>query len=786
MSRWLRSALALLRPGLLLTVLPVAVVLVAAGPSILRSENTTLGCWILPNAAVSFASALDPVCPLDPYERIIRIDAEDKPVHRRADLLAALPRDGSPLVVTAARGSARRSVAIPIIDDSRELRVAQFLIATALSGVLVALGLSLRLRRESPAATPIAVLCATSAIFLVATIARSSTPILDLSWILAQGLLAAALCHLALVYPRERRLAERAPGIVTLLYAGAFALTAAEWVGFRHHNDALWEIADRTAATWIVAATGALGVSSLLALHETSSVRERVQARILLMASAVAIALLAILAMDPGGALPLAPRRTVAIGLIGFLVLLTYLVSRFGLLDVPLAVRWTAAHVVYATIVSALAYGAFYIVAAAGATSPPTMDPAILYAGVFGALVLLEGLRRFSWATTERWVTPWAPKLETLRSEGVGEISRADSPDAVASLLATTVRDGVDARGVAVFLPLGEAGWRLGAAAGTLDLSPELPKLAGALTAERAVQSGRVDIVDLGQAAGRDAPRIQALRRAGIGLTAVLPGARAFAGVLLANLGRRPRLLSSDHLSFVEQLCAQSALALDNLHLQYHLLLSARMAAVGHAAAGLAHDLGRPLGEIFLEARRDGANSPMRPDAAAIASLASECLEQLQRFVAEGKEATGPPGAPAALGLVLEAACDRAARLHPGSRPVLRLPPHLPHVSDPGSVQRVVENLLENAMHWSDPDAPVELYARTDERRIVLQVIDHGPGLSPEARARAFEPFFSERGGSGLGLTICKHIVEGLGGTIALDSTAVGTRFTVALPRESS
>ncbi len=778
MIRWLPNAAAL-------TVLPVAAVLVAAGAAILRPGHATLGCWILPNAAVSFLGALDPVCPVDAYERIVRIEASDRPVHDRADLTAALPADTPWLRVTAARGSNQRSVAIPIIAESRRLRVAQLLIAAMLSAALTALGLSLRLRRQSPAATPIAVLCATSAIFLAAAIARSSTAVLDLSWILAQGLLAAALCHLALVYPRERRVATRAPGLVTFFYAGALALTTIEWIGLRH-NDSLWEVADRTAATWIVAATVALGVSSLLALHEASSARERTQARILLSGSVAAIALLAVLTLDPGAALPVAPRRTIAIALTSFLVLLIYLISRFDLLDVPLAVRWTAAYGVYATIVSALVHGALYVVAATGTAPFPTIDPAVLYAGVFVSLVLLDALRRLSWATSERWVTPWAPKLETLRAYCLGQISRADSTEAVASMLATAIRDGLDARGVAVYLPLGDAAWRLAAGAGTMHVDPRLPRLATALATEEPGGSARIEVVDVSQLSSQENPGVKELRRLGVHVTAVLPGSRRFTAVALADLGKRPRLISSDHLSFIEQLCAHSVLALENLDLQYHLLLSARMAAVGHAAAGLAHDLGRPLGEIFLEAATGGVSTSGRgADTMVIQQLASECLDQLQRFVADGKRTPRFVGDGAALSVILEAACDRAARLHEGPRPVLRLPPQLPSVADPGSVQRVIENLLENAIHWTDPEAPVELYANADDRQIVIQVIDHGPGLTLEAQARAFEPFFSERGSTGLGLTVCKHIVEGLGGTIAVQSSPRGARFTIALPRRS-
>ena len=69
--------------------------------------------------------------------------------------------------------------------------------------------------------------------------------------------------------------------------------------------------------------------------------------------------------------------------------------------------------------------------------------------------------------------------------------------------------------------------------------------------------------------------------------------------------------------------------------------------------------------------------------------------------------------------------------------------------------------------------------------RVSVQVIDSGPGIPPEVRPRIFEPFYTTKGqgeGSGLGLSICKEIVERHEGSLTVESAPGHTVFTVSLP----
>jgi signal transduction histidine kinase len=104
---------------------------------------------------------------------------------------------------------------------------------------------------------------------------------------------------------------------------------------------------------------------------------------------------------------------------------------------------------------------------------------------------------------------------------------------------------------------------------------------------------------------------------------------------------------------------------------------------------------------------------------------------------------------------------------------------------------RVVQNLLQNAIHHTPADGTVSIEAHDRGGRLALAVKDTGKGIAPESLERVFEPFWrgdeARRGaGSGLGLTLSKRIVEALGGEIRVESEpARGSRFAIELPSPS-
>ncbi len=108
--------------------------------------------------------------------------------------------------------------------------------------------------------------------------------------------------------------------------------------------------------------------------------------------------------------------------------------------------------------------------------------------------------------------------------------------------------------------------------------------------------------------------------------------------------------------------------------------------------------------------------------------------------------------------------------------------------ADSAQLERAFANLLENAARHSGGH-PVSLRARAVGQRVVVRVVDRGPGIPSAQRARVFEPFYrsgTERSGhrgSGLGLAIARGFVEANGGTIAVESLpGQGTTFVVEFP----
>jgi signal transduction histidine kinase len=109
---------------------------------------------------------------------------------------------------------------------------------------------------------------------------------------------------------------------------------------------------------------------------------------------------------------------------------------------------------------------------------------------------------------------------------------------------------------------------------------------------------------------------------------------------------------------------------------------------------------------------------------------------------------------------------------------------------DPDRISTVLRNLVDNALKYSAEGTPVDLRVMRADNGGRIEVRDHGVGIPPGELAHVFEPFYRvdksrtrKTGGFGLGLSLCKRIVEAHGGTISISSEPkVGTTVTVFLP----
>ncbi|MFN8192305.1 MAG: ATP-binding protein [Nocardioidaceae bacterium] len=111
-------------------------------------------------------------------------------------------------------------------------------------------------------------------------------------------------------------------------------------------------------------------------------------------------------------------------------------------------------------------------------------------------------------------------------------------------------------------------------------------------------------------------------------------------------------------------------------------------------------------------------------------------------------------------------------------------------LTDSGLLERIVANLVGNAVRHFPPDRPVRVHARVLETEVLILVADQGPGVPRELRDRIFEPFQrlgdTESGGLGLGLAVAKGLADTIGATIAVEDTPGGLTMVVSVPRDGA
>ncbi|HEV2297270.1 MAG TPA: ATP-binding protein [Candidatus Acidoferrales bacterium] len=217
--------------------------------------------------------------------------------------------------------------------------------------------------------------------------------------------------------------------------------------------------------------------------------------------------------------------------------------------------------------------------------------------------------------------------------------------------------------------------------------------------------------------------------------------------------------------------------------------------------ANVSHELRTPLTAIqgFAEtllggALEDSKNNRrfveiIRSHASRLGSLTDDLLK-LSRIEAGKLE---PEVRPMKIGDLLESGVE-AARISAASKRLalsLNLPARLPAVQgDAGLLREVLQNLLDNAVQYTQAGGRIEVSAAADNGFIVVTVSDTGIGIPQADQARIFERFYRvdaarsrEVGGTGLGLSIAKHIVESHGGRIWVDSeVGQGSRFHFSMP----
>jgi two-component system, OmpR family, sensor histidine kinase KdpD len=218
----------------------------------------------------------------------------------------------------------------------------------------------------------------------------------------------------------------------------------------------------------------------------------------------------------------------------------------------------------------------------------------------------------------------------------------------------------------------------------------------------------------------------------------------------------------------------------------------------GRAAllAAVSHDLRTPLAaaKAAVSGLRAADVALTAGDRDELLAAAEESIDQLARLTASlldvsrlqaGAQAVFPRRADLD-GVIADALDSLGAQARPVT---VDIPPRLPQVmADPAITERVIGNLLSNALRYSPPAAPPRLTARARGDRVELRVVDQGPGIPEADRKRIFLPFCrlgdqDSRTGVGLGLVVCRGLAEAMGGTVEPEETpGGGLTMVISLP----
>jgi signal transduction histidine kinase len=283
----------------------------------------------------------------------------------------------------------------------------------------------------------------------------------------------------------------------------------------------------------------------------------------------------------------------------------------------------------------------------------------------------------------------------------------------------------------------------------------------------------------------------------------------SFLGVLVVA-GETGRAFTEADEELAQALADQAALAMANAMAYHELEISKaevlrheKLVAVGRLAAGLAHELRNPLQNAvgFIAELRDRAGTealtarpefgefpPFLKQAHAELRRAANIVDRLLDYVRERRPTLETVDLRTivsdAAGLVAPQATREGRRITitPAAIP-------LPVRADPVMLRQVVVNVLTNALDALDGPGPVQVDMGitthdTGSGRVELTIRDTGRGIAPEDLPKVFDPFFTTKEigkGVGLGLAVCRAIIEQHKGTIAIASTGPGRGATVVV-----
>ncbi|MEJ1970592.1 MAG: ATP-binding protein [Rhizomicrobium sp.] len=286
-----------------------------------------------------------------------------------------------------------------------------------------------------------------------------------------------------------------------------------------------------------------------------------------------------------------------------------------------------------------------------------------------------------------------------------------------------------------------------------------------------------------------------------IGIGREVSGRRKDGSTFPMNLSVGEGVVRGEHifLGIITDISERQARDRKIQELQSEMLHVGRLTDMGQVAAGLAHELNQPLTAIlnYTNAGLDIAGENGDPDVKSVfgkigeqATRAGNIIRRLRAFI----EKRGPNRAAEDIARTVDEAI-RLGQINPAERGIklrVSVEHDLPNVLiDRIQIQQVLINLMKNAAEAMEGAARRELtiaIGRAEPNLVQVSVTDSGPGISDEMAEKLFQPFVTTKAtGMGMGLNICRGIVEAHGGRLWLESNPAGGaifRFNVPVAPE--
>jgi signal transduction histidine kinase len=323
----------------------------------------------------------------------------------------------------------------------------------------------------------------------------------------------------------------------------------------------------------------------------------------------------------------------------------------------------------------------------------------------------------------------------------------------------------IESANVAHTETLRELAWGLAAIGGSAGLAGLFLGYGVARALSRSIQRLQVRVQGAAELLGRDFPPIE------------LTGSAD-----LKQLDRQVGVLANRIEQIMERLRQR----------EHEIRRAEQLAAVGQLAAGMAHEIRNPMTSIKMLIQTAGEDGPVGVPAEDLPVIEREIrrveqsLQTFLDFARPPKPAKSPIKLASVIKDTLELTRGRATK----QRVSTQFEADADGVmvdADPVQLRQVLVNLVLNALDAMPGGGALTIDLQQDVTSVEISVSDSGPGIAEDFKSRLFEPFASTRDtGLGLGLVICRRIVEDHGGSIhGENSPGGGARFTVRLPRTS-